>query len=152
MRFGFGDCQMFHKGKINFSICQTFCEVFFLRCFTGNLITDVISVWVKYSSYGILSYSNWLREKDSNLRPFGYEPNELTAATISRYIFYSKNFQNKSHKLNLIFSNNQISVGHFFVRLSSHLFHKVKTKFSFCQIYFMKLWLLGMFVLSDVRL
>ena len=77
------------------------------------------------------------------LTTFGLWARRATAATISRYIFYSKNFQNKSHKLNLIFSNNQISVGHFFLRFSSHLFHKVKTKFSFCQIYFMKLSLWG---------
>ena len=29
-------------------------------------------------------------------------------------------------------------MGHFFLRLSSQLFHKVKTKFSFCQIYIVK--------------
>jgi len=44
-----------------------------------------------------------------------------------------------SHKDKTIFSNNQMPMGHFFFsRLSSQLFHKVKTKFSFCQIYIVK--------------
>ena len=115
-----------------------FCNQYFLRCFTGNLITDVISVWVKYSSYGILSYSNWLREKDSNLRPSGYEPDELPLL-LSRYIFFiQRTFKISPTKLKLFFQIIKRLWDIFFLRLSSQLFHKVKTKFSFCQIYFMK--------------
>ena len=53
------------------------------------------------------------------------------------------NLVKKSHETTILFSNYQIR-GTKFLRLlfySSHLFHKVKTSFSICQIYFMKLFL-----------
>ena len=111
-----------YKGKINFSISQTFCKLFFVAREGFEPPTSRLWAW------------------------------RATSAAISRYIFHSKNFQIKSHKVKTIFSNNQTSVGHFFLRLSSHLVYKVKTKFSFCQIYFINLSKFGDVVLSDVSL
>ena len=31
----------------------------------------------------------WLREKDLNLRPLGYEPNELPDCSIARFLYYN---------------------------------------------------------------
>ena len=38
-------------------------------------------------SYPLNERQNWLRVKDSNLRPLGYEPNSLTT-DVTRYIWY----------------------------------------------------------------
>ena len=134
-------------------ICQTFCEVFFLRWLTGNLITDVISVWVKHSVYIILSCSNWFRVQESNLCLWLMRPSWDHLQSNPQFINIFQNFQLSPTNL-ILFSQIVKSVGHFFFkililivsRLSSHLFYKGTTKFSFSQIYFVKLYGGGVFV------